>query len=66
MKAQVKAMTDDTLQAAKEEGSGEWSKQAQALVNRLSSNSRGEQEVADFGTMHYPAGVKRRPQARKQ
>ena len=31
----------------------------QALVNRLSSNNRGEQEVADFGTMNYPAGVKK-------
>ena len=57
LKAQVKSMVDDTLQAAKEEGSGEWSKQAQALGNRLSSNKRGEQEVADFGTMSYPAGV---------
>ena len=45
-------MVDDTLQAAKEAGEGEWSKQAQALVNRLSCNHRGEQEVADFGTMN--------------
>ena len=50
-------MVDDTLQAAKGEGSGEWPKQAQALVNRLSSDNRGGQGVAGFGAMNYPAGA---------
>ena len=59
LKAEVKAMVGDVIQAAKEEGSGEWSKQAQAMVNRLTNNNKGEQEVADFGTMCYPEGVRK-------
>ena len=59
LKAEVKAMVGDVLQAAKEEGSGEWSKQAQAMVNRLTNNNKGEQEVADFGTMNYPEGQRK-------
>jgi len=51
-------MVSKVLDTATEEGTGEWSKQAQALVNRLTCNRKGEKDVADYGTMNYPPGNK--------
>ena len=58
LRDEVKKMVGKVLDTAKEEGTGEWSKQAQALVNRLTCNRKGEKDVADYGTMNYPAGIK--------
>ena len=58
LRDEVKKMVSKVLDTAKEEGTGEWSKQAQALVNRLTCNGKGEKDVADYGTMNYPPGNK--------
>ena len=58
LRDEVKKMVSKVLDTAKEEGTGEWSKQAQALVNRLTCSTKGEKDVADYGTMDYPPGNK--------
>ena len=56
LRDEVKKMVSKVLDTAKEEGTGEWSKQAQALVSRLTCNRKGEKDVADYGTMNYLPG----------